>query len=87
MPCALSTRETEVLRWLSEGKTNKEIGAILNLSPRTVQKHLEHIYPKMGVETRTAAAIKSYQMVAISNINDYAEEVRKVLDSDQVKAV
>lgn len=55
--CAsLTPRETEVLSWVAEGKTNEEIGAILTLSPRTVQKHLEHIFSKLGVETRTAAA-------------------------------
>ncbi|WP_164444406.1 response regulator transcription factor, partial [Pseudomonas viridiflava] len=37
------------------GKTNKDIANILQLSPRTVNKHLEHIYVKLGVETRTAA--------------------------------
>ena len=55
--CAgLTPRETEVLSWVAEGKTNEEIGAILCLSRRTVQKHLEHIFSKLGVETRTAAA-------------------------------
>ncbi|MGD9500256.1 MAG: response regulator transcription factor [Halothiobacillus sp.] len=38
------------------GKTNKEIGEILQISPRTVNKHLEHVFEKLGVETRTAAA-------------------------------
>jgi len=51
----LTEREIEVLRWVSCGKTNKDIGDILQLSPRTVNKHLEHIYIKLGVETRTAA--------------------------------
>lgn len=52
----LTEREIEVLRWLTCGKTNKDIADILGLSPRTVNKHLEHIYIKLGVETRTAAA-------------------------------
>ncbi|HEY0288398.1 MAG TPA: response regulator [Pseudomonas sp.] len=51
----LTEREIEVLRWVSCGKTNKDIADILQLSPRTVNKHLEHIYVKLGVETRTAA--------------------------------
>ncbi|MDB6048717.1 MAG: DNA-binding response regulator, LuxR family protein [Pseudomonas sp.] len=51
----LTEREIEVLRWVSCGKTNKDIADILQLSPRTVNKHLEHIYIKLGVETRTAA--------------------------------
>ncbi|MGL3105311.1 response regulator [Bradyrhizobium sp. BR 1432] len=52
----LTTREGEVLAWLSKGKTNRDIAQILGLSPRTVDKHLEQIYAKLGVENRTAAA-------------------------------
>ncbi len=52
----LTMREAEVLGWVAQGKTNKDVGAILSLSPRTVQKHLERVYEKLGVETRTAAA-------------------------------
>jgi DNA-binding CsgD family transcriptional regulator len=55
-PLGLTRREAEVLQWVAQGKTNMEIGTILVLSPRTVQKHLEHIYRKLGVETRMAAA-------------------------------
>ena len=62
--CSLSPRENQVLHWVSQGKTNKEIGVILELSPRTVQKHLEHIYQKMGVESRTAAAAKAYEIAS-----------------------
>ena len=53
---ALTPRETEVLSWLSKGKTNRDIGDILGMSPRTVNKHLEHVFKKLGVETRAAAA-------------------------------
>ena len=53
---ALTPRETEVLSWLAKGKTNRDIGEILTMSPRTVSKHLEHIFEKLGVETRSAAA-------------------------------
>ncbi|MCZ8253690.1 MAG: DNA-binding response regulator [Hylemonella sp.] len=53
---SLTPRETEVLSWLAKGKTNRDIGDILGMSPRTVNKHLEHIFEKLGVETRTAAA-------------------------------
>jgi DNA-binding CsgD family transcriptional regulator len=60
--CGLSKRETEVLDWVSQGRTNKEIGVILHLSPRTVQKHLEHVYRKLNVTTRTAAAGKLYNL-------------------------
>jgi DNA-binding response OmpR family regulator/DNA-binding CsgD family transcriptional regulator len=52
----LTTREAEVLYWVIKGKTNKDIGDILGSSPATAKKHLERIYVKMGVETRTAAA-------------------------------
>jgi DNA-binding CsgD family transcriptional regulator len=52
----LTQREVEVLMWVARGKTNKDIVDILGMSPRTVNKHLEHIYVKLGVETRTAAA-------------------------------
>jgi len=51
----LTPRETEVLSWLAKGKTNRDIADILGMSPRTVNKHLEHIFEKLGVETRSAA--------------------------------
>lgn len=53
----LTPREEEVLAWLAKGKTNRDIADILGMSPRTVNKHLEHIYIKLGVETRSAAAV------------------------------
>jgi DNA-binding NarL/FixJ family response regulator len=53
---ALTSREAEVLLWLSRGKPNRDIGEILNISPRTVNKHLEQIFVKLGVENRAAAA-------------------------------
>lgn len=51
----LTRRETEVLLWLARGKSNRDIAQILNVSYRTVNKHLEQMYPKLGVETRTSA--------------------------------
>lgn len=53
---ALTPRETEVLSWVAKGKTNRDVGEILGMSPRTVNKHLERIFEKLGVETRAAAA-------------------------------
>jgi len=53
----LTRREQEVLRLVISGKTNAEIATLLMISARTVQKHLEHIFIKLGVETRTAAAV------------------------------
>lgn len=51
----LSPRETEVLGWIVRGKSNPEIATILSLSVRTVHKHVEHIYVKLGIENRHAA--------------------------------
>jgi DNA-binding CsgD family transcriptional regulator len=62
MPASLTPREREVLRWLAHGKLDAEIAALLSLSPRTVHKHLEHIYVKLGVETRTAAVMRALAM-------------------------
>ncbi len=53
----LSPREIELLSLIAQAKTNKEIGIILNISLHTVRKHLEHIYIKLGVYSRTGAAI------------------------------
>ena len=58
----LTKREAEVLAWVAQGKTNRETGIILSLSTRTVQKHLEHVFAKLGVETRTAAILKAWQV-------------------------
>jgi DNA-binding CsgD family transcriptional regulator len=55
---SLTSREQEVLVLVADGKTNGQIAGRLSLSPRTVQKHLEHIYDKVGVRTRTAAAMR-----------------------------
>jgi DNA-binding CsgD family transcriptional regulator len=51
----LTPREGEVVKWIAAGKRNDEIAAIFNRSPRTVQKHVQNILDKLGVETRTAA--------------------------------
>ncbi len=57
----ITPREAEVLSWVAQGKTNREIGMILGSSERTVQKHLEHVFQKIGVESRTAAILKAWQ--------------------------
>lgn len=54
----LTAREAEVLLWVGRGKTNRDVAEILNLSPRTVNKHLEQIFAKIGVENRAAAAVQ-----------------------------
>lgn len=55
----LTIREAEVLAWIAKGKSNRDIGEILGLSARTVNKHLEQIYVKLGVENRASAAVKA----------------------------
>lgn len=59
----LTPREAEVLAWVAQGKSNGVIGAILGISPRTVQKHLERTFSKLGVESRTAAAAHALTFV------------------------
>lgn len=59
---ALTARESEVLGWLAGGKTDRDIADILGISPRTVHKHLQRIYEKLGVETRTAAVVRAMQL-------------------------
>jgi DNA-binding CsgD family transcriptional regulator len=58
----LTPREAEVLAWVAQGKTNRETGLILRMSTRTVQKHLERIFAKLGVESRTGAILKAWQI-------------------------
>ncbi|WP_416464598.1 response regulator [Sphingomonas sp. VDB2] len=61
---ALTQREAEVLLWISYGKPNRVISEILVISPRTVNKHLEQIFEKLGVETRAAAAAFAVRVIA-----------------------
>ena len=53
----LTKREKQVLFWIVEGKTNGDIGRILEISPRTVEKHCESIFRKLGIENRYAAIV------------------------------
>jgi DNA-binding CsgD family transcriptional regulator len=57
----LTTREAEVLTWVARGKTNSEIASILSVRLRTVKKHMERIFQKLGVESRTAAAVRVWE--------------------------
>lgn len=61
---ALTSRESEVLLWISRGKANREIGEILAISPRTVNKHLEQIFVKLGVENRASAAARAVRALS-----------------------
>lgn len=58
----LTTREVDVMKWLAQGKSNKEIGVILGISQHTIRKHLENIFHKLGVENRTAAVREAQEM-------------------------
>ncbi len=60
----LTRREAQVLLWLGQGKSNRDIAAILGLSPRTVNKHLEQIFAKLGVENRATAAALSVRTLS-----------------------
>ncbi len=60
---AITYREAEVLLWLAHGKTNREIAEALDMSPRTVNKHLEQMYPKIGADNRTVAASVAIQTI------------------------
>lgn len=60
----LTQREAEVLLWISYGKPNRVISEILTISPRTVNKHLEQVFEKLGVETRAAAAAFAVRIIA-----------------------
>ena len=61
----LTQRESEVLMWIARGNSNRDIAEILNLSPRTVNKHLEQIYSKLGVENRASAAALAVRMLGV----------------------
>ena len=61
---SLTLRESDVLLWVANGKTNREIAQILDMSPRTVNKHLEQIFRKLGVENRTSAAASAIRLLA-----------------------
>jgi DNA-binding CsgD family transcriptional regulator len=56
----LTDRETEILAWVARGKTNQEIAALLVVSPHTIRKHLEHVFQKLRVHTRTAAVARAF---------------------------
>lgn len=60
----LTPRELDVLLWVARGKTNRDVSDILGMSPRTVNKHLEHVFVKLGVETRAAATALTLKTLA-----------------------
>lgn len=60
----LSARESEILLWVAQGKSNFEASVILNISAATVKKHLEHIYEKLGVEGRNTASLRALEALS-----------------------
>jgi DNA-binding NarL/FixJ family response regulator len=56
----LTDREWEVLVWVARGKTNADIARLLHVAPSTIRKHLEHVFEKLGVHTRTAAVARAF---------------------------
>jgi DNA-binding CsgD family transcriptional regulator len=66
----LTAREREVLTWVARGKTNPEIARLLWLAPSTVSKHLENVYAKLGVKTRTAAVARFVGPIDVESGDD-----------------
>ena len=59
----LTPREAEVMAWVAQGKSNSDIAIILVSSPRTVAKHIEHVFAKLNVESRTAAVAEARRLL------------------------
>jgi DNA-binding NarL/FixJ family response regulator len=59
----LTRRESEVMMWVAQGKSNSDIATILESSPRTIAKHIEHVFGKLNVESRTAAVAEAHRML------------------------
>ena len=72
MALPLTAREAEVLLWVSRGKSNRDIGQILTISPRTINKHLERVFEKLGVENRASAAVQAVRTLASHRSPSYA---------------
>ncbi len=60
----LTPREAEVLAWVAQGHTNKQVAAILGTSPHTVRTQLEHVFEKLDVHTRTGAVAKAQPLLS-----------------------
>lgn len=60
----LTPRETQILYWVAQGKTNPEVAIILEMQTCTVKKHVENLLPKLGVETRLAAALRAHEVLS-----------------------
>ena len=82
----LTPRRAEVLLWVTQGKTSGEIAIILGVSVSTVHKHTECIFEKLGVETRTAAALRAHEVLyrvqrqdSIANLDGMASRPRRIM--------
>lgn len=64
-PLGLTPRETEILFWIAQGKTSPEIATILESAPETIKRHVKNFLPKLGVETRLAAALKAMELLGL----------------------
>jgi DNA-binding CsgD family transcriptional regulator len=67
--CWNPEREAETLLWVAQGKSNADISAILGNSEKTVKKGLGHIFEKLGLESRTAAALRAVEILAVPSVN------------------
>ena len=76
-----------MLLWISRGKSNRDIGEILNISPRTVNKHLEQVFVKLGVENRAAAAAPRCGRSPASAACRASMPSRKMNSHDRVEAL
>lgn len=65
-PLGLTPREAEILFWVAHGKTNAEIGVILGMASNTVKKHVYNLLPKLGLETRIAAALRAMEVLGLA---------------------
>jgi DNA-binding NarL/FixJ family response regulator len=62
----LTEREAEVLLWVAQGKSNAEIATILGAAENTVKKHLQHIFEKLGLDSRNAATVRALEALTCS---------------------
>jgi DNA-binding NarL/FixJ family response regulator len=65
MALGLTTRQAEVAYWVAQGKTNPEIAVILDASPRTIDKHMERILERLGMENRAAIIVRAGELLRV----------------------
>jgi DNA-binding CsgD family transcriptional regulator len=79
-PFTLTRREIEVLGWVAGGKTNAETAKLLSIAPGTVKKHLDHIYEKLGVGTRTEAVVRAMRFIPSARERVYTPRAKAKAD-------